>query len=171
MIVNEGIIQLCYKELVNVRAALENKYGHETMSIMGKCIEGTDRLVSILRNKGLKAKPYQVWALYEYYENCLSQCYEEHWISMVECNGGRLYLDPTFNQFQWAMCTNILPKVYIGVTLPNWLLSRKPGREVLWKCGWTDYYNGYSFNNNFDYWGYLKNPRNIAVLNIAKKIK
>lgn len=168
---NCNIVKVCYEELIKVRSELENKYGHETMQIMGKCIEGTDRLVHTLRNKGLKARPYQVWVLYEYYENCLEQCYEEHWLAVVEHNGYRIYLDPTFNQFQWAICTKVMPKVYIGATLPNWFLNRKPGRDTLKKCGWHDYYNGYNFENKFDYWGYMKNPHNREILSMVNKIK
>lgn len=165
---NTNIVTLCYNELVRVRLALENKYGRESENMMGKCIEGSDKLVELLKRKRINARAYQVWALYENYESCLSCCYEEHWIVLVEHNGSRLYLDPTFNQFQWAIYERTLPKVYIGATLPNWLLSRRPGREVLKRCGWTDYYNGRQSDNDFDYWSYLFNPHNVEIRNLIK---
>lgn len=158
------LISLCYNALIGVRKILESKYGCNPDNMMGKCIEGSDTLEGILKAKKINAKAYQVWALYEYFESCSDYCYEEHWIVVVETGSGRLYLDPTFNQFQWAMHSHILPKVYIGRTLPNWLLPKKPGRTTLNRCGWNDFYNGYRYINDFDYWGYLDNPQNKALM-------
>lgn len=148
---NCDVIKLCYQEMTKVRGEIEAAYGKNEWDIMGKCIEASDKLVKRLKSKGLDAQAYQVWALYECFETCTSQCFEEHWIVLVRHKGKRIYLDPTYNQFQWAM-NQKLPKVYIGTVLPNWLLPRKPSRKTLKKCGWTDFYNGRTYENEFNYY-------------------
>lgn len=157
-----NVLKICYAELIKIRGNLERKYGQLPENMAGKCIEGADSLAAELCRKGIKARAYQVWALYEYYSTCTVYCYEEHWIVMVETGSGRLYLDPTFNQFQ-PMMSRALPKIYIGAVLPNWLLPREPGRAVLNRCGWNDFYNGRNWDNSFDYWSYLSHPQNIAI--------
>lgn len=118
-------------------------------------------------------KPYivQVWVLYERFENCNDCCYEEH--SLIKVHIGRLvyYVDCTMDQFQWAFPSHKLPKVYIGRTLPNWMLLNKPSKRVLNLCGWTDWVEKGQYANRFNYWGYLQEPKNIELWSRFKNIQ
>lgn len=134
------------------RIKLEEKYGKDQYSLMGKCIEATDTLVVMYKRIGIKASAKQVWVLYENFEGCTDICYEEHWLVKIELNKSQnLYVDITMSQFQWAFSRK-LPAVYIDDTLPNFYLSRKPGKVTLDKCGWNDWYNYGDYTNNFNYW-------------------
>lgn len=134
---------------------LIKKYGNTNDAMMGKCIEASDTLVMVLDNYGIKARAKQVWCLYEYFENCSNYCYEEHWIVEIYKNKDKRYIDLTMNQFQWAFSKK-LPSVYMSSKLPNFYLTRKPGKGTLDKCGWNDWYNYGDYENKFDYWGKKK---------------
>ena len=138
-----------------VRKELEAKYGETSEAMMGKCIEGTDKLVQYLKSVGLRAEAKQVWCLYEYFEGCTDYCFEEHWIVIVQKGTDKWFVDVTMDQFQWAFSRQ-LNKIYIGAYLPNFYLTRKPGKGTLDKCGWNDWYNTGNYVNNFDYYGYNK---------------
>lgn len=142
-------ITVLKRQLVKIRKELEHKYMNNVLS--GKCIEASDELVERLIRLGYDAEAYQCWCLYELFESCMDYCYEEHWIVMVQFSDKRVYIDPTISQFQWAFSRDI-GKVYIGMTLPKFLLARKPGRDTLKKCGWTDWYNTGNYINNFEYY-------------------
>lgn len=134
------------------RALLESKYGNKSENMMGKCIEATDTLVEIYKQHGFNAEAKQVWCLYEYFESCSNYCYEEHWLVKITKGNDTRYIDVTMDQFQWAFSKK-LPKVFKGRKLPNFYLSRKPGKTTLDKCGWNDWYNYGDYVNDFDYWG------------------
>ena len=135
-----------------VRKELESKYGTGTHDLMGKCIEATDKLVDLYRKAGLRAEAKQVWVLYENFESCTNCCYEEHWITVVYDGSQKLYVDTTMSQFQWAFTVNFT-KVFISEKLPNFYLPRKPGKTILDRCGWNDWYNTGNYINNFNYYG------------------
>jgi len=120
-------------------------------NLMGTCIVASDELVSRLNKRGIKAIAYQCWCLYEYFENCTDYCFEEHWVVKVTVGSKTFYVDPTISQFQWAF-TRDIGRVYIGSKLPKFFLPRKPGRDTLKKCGWTDWYNTGNYVNNFEYY-------------------
>ena len=133
------------------RNMLEHKYGNKSENMMGKCIEATDTLVKIYKQQGFNAVAKQVWCLYEYFESCSDYCFEEHWIVVIEKGKDKKYVDITMDQFQWAFSKK-LPRVYMYSKLPNFYLSRKPGKVTLDKCGWNDWYNYGNYINNFNYW-------------------
>lgn len=140
----DKIRQIAYEE----RQKTLNKYNTTT----GMCIETSDRITNrILLETKLQAHPKLIWVLYEYFENCYEYCYEEHWITYVLYKGRRIYIDATMDQFQWAFSKN-LPDIYISYKLPNFYLIHKPGRTILDRCGWTDWYNKGNYINNFNYW-------------------
>ena len=119
--------------------------------MMRKCIEGTDILVNLLKQSGFRVEPKQVWCLYEHFENCSDYCYEEHWVAVVMKGNDKLFIDITMTQFQWTFSKKV-PRVYMNEKLPNFYLTRKPGKTVFDKCGWTDYYEYGNYSNEFDYW-------------------
>ena len=135
-----------------VRQELESKYGSGTYDLMGKCIEATDKLVDLYRKAGFKAEAKQVWVLYENFESCSDYCYEEHWLTKVYSGNNKIYVDVTMTQFQWAFTVNF-NKIFISDKLPNFYLSRKPGKTILDRCGWNDWYNTGNYVNNFNYYG------------------
>lgn len=145
------------------RTSLERHYGRGD-SLMGKCIISSDNLRSVLTKAGFNIQPMQVWVLYEYFENCSDYCYEEHWINKVKIANRVYYVDCTMDQFQWAFHSFKLPRIYIGRKLPNWMLTREPSKRVLNMCGWTDWYEGGDYINNFDYWSYLLDPSNLQYV-------
>jgi hypothetical protein len=122
---------LIWKEAIKLRKELNNKFGASPDSVMGKCIIASDELSKRINRLGLKSKAYRVWVLYEDFEGCTDYCFEEHWMVCIDIGGGRrIYVDPTFNQFQWAFSRK-LPQVYIGAVLPNWCLTKRPGERTL----------------------------------------
>ena len=122
-------------------------------STSGKCIETSDRITDrILTETKIKACSYQIWCLYEFFENCTDICYEEHWITYILYKGRRIYIDATMDQFQWAFL-RLLPEIYMDTKLPNFYLIREPGKSTLDKCGWNSWYNTGRYINNFNYWG------------------
>ena len=83
-------------------------------STCGKCIETSDNITNrILKETSIKACPYRVWCLYEFFENCTDICYEEHWITYILYKGRRVYIDATMDQFQWAFLRK-LPEIYMN---------------------------------------------------------
>lgn len=124
------------------------KYG----TVNGKCIETSDRIRDRLLDIGIEAQSKQVWCLYEDFENCMDCCFEEHWITSAMVCGTKVYIDATMDQFQWAF-SRPLPEVYVLNKLPNFYLVKKPGKTILDRCGWNDYYNTGKYVNNFNYWG------------------
>lgn len=132
----------------NIRVMLLRKYN---ANLFGKCIEATDTLVEIYKSQGYQAKAKQVWCLYEYFENCSNYCYEEHWLVELIKGKEKLYIDVTLDQFQWAFSRK-LPEIYMQKKLPKFLLTRKPGKTTLDKCGWNDWYNYGDYINNFEYY-------------------
>ena len=130
------------------RALIEQKYNGNTM---GKCIEATDTIVAQLTSMGIKAEAKQVWCLYELFESCSNYCYEEHWVVKATVGNIVRYIDVTMDQFQWAFRKK-LPEIYTGNKLPNFYLTRKPGKGTLDKCGWNDWYNYGDYVNNFNYY-------------------
>ena len=142
--IQKKIYQIAYEE----RLRTLKKYN----SVAGKCIETSDRITERLNKLGFNAHPYQVWCLYENFENCLDSCYEEHWVTYILYKGRRVYIDTTLDQFQWAFSKK-LPEIYVSYKLPNFLLNRKPGKVTLDRCGWNDWYNYGNYINQFDYWG------------------
>ena len=151
------------------RTSLEKRFGQN--NIMGKCIISSDHLRRALQRKGFIVEPVQVWVLYEYFENCSDYCYEEHWLNKVKFGNRVYYVDCTMDQFQWAFHSHKLPKVYMGRTLPNWMLANKPSKHTLNVCGWTDWYEVGDYVNRFNYWGYLKEPKNIELWSKFKNIQ
>lgn len=144
------------------RRQLEKSFGTGE-NLAGKCIISSDRLRFELDKAGFRVEPLQVWVLYEDFESCTDCCYEGHWLNKVTIGRKLFYIDCTIDQFQWAFQTHKLPKVYIGRTLPNWMLRKMPGIKTLSKCGWTDWYNTGNYINEFDYWSYLKVDKNIEL--------
>lgn len=130
------------------RFRLQSKYQG---NLMGRCIEATDDLVEIYNSVGFQAKAKQVWCLYEYFESCSNYCYEEHWLVELINGKEKLYIDITLDQFQWAF-TKKLPELYMQNKLPKFLLTRKPGKTTLDKCGWNDWYRYGNYVNNFEYY-------------------
>lgn len=130
------------------RSVLLNKYN---ANLIGKCIEASDRLVEIYKSIGYQAKAKQVWCLYEYFESCSNYCYEEHWLAELIKGKEKLYVDITLDQFQWAFSRK-LPEIWMQNKLPKFLLTRKPGKTALDKCGWNDWYNYGNYINNFEYY-------------------
>ena len=137
---------------IQARKILESKYGNKDDNMMGKCIEASDLITSQLQIIGFNAYSKQVWCLYEYFESCSDYCFEEHWITVVEKGKEKRYIDVTINQFQWAFSKK-LPRIYVKRKLPNFYLTRKPGKCTLDKCGWNDWYNYGDYVNEFNYWG------------------
>lgn len=135
----------------NVKQYLINKYGPTNDNMMGKCIEASDTLVIKLKQYGFNAEAKQVWCLYEYFESCNAYCYEEHWIVKVTKGKEKQFIDLTLNQFQWAF-TKELPQIYLSEKLPNFLLTRKPGKTTLDKCGWNDWMKYGDYINKFKYY-------------------
>lgn len=130
---------------------LITKYGNDDFALQGKCIEASDELVSRLKKLGYNTGAKQVYVLYENFESCSNYCYEEHWLCLILKGGQRLYLDITMNQFQWAFSKK-LPLIYLKHKLPNFYLVHKPGKTILDRCGWNDWYNTGNYINNFDYY-------------------
>jgi hypothetical protein len=136
---------------MNVRIALEIKYNTE--KLYGKCIEASDILVKELRKRGYNATSHQGYCLYEYFENCTDQPYADHVYTIVKFGNDILYVDVTLDQFQ-SQFSKQIQKVVILDYIPNFILKRRPGtRTVLQECGWNDYYEGYNYDNRFNYWG------------------
>ena len=135
---------------MTLKNVLEKKYGRQNMAMMGKCIEASDTLVELLKQKGYTARAKQVWVLYQNFESCSDYCYEEHWIVEVTHGNHKVYVDITLNQFQWAF-SMALPRVWVSKHLATFMLPRKPGRDTLRKCGWTDWYNTGDYYNQFEY--------------------
>lgn len=119
--------------------------------MMGKCIEATDTLVEKYRMMGYRATAKQVWCLYEYFESCSNYCFEEHWLVELIKGKDKYFIDVTLDQFQWAFSKK-LKEVYMAPKLPKFLLTRKPGKTVLDRCGWNDWYNYGDYVNNFEYY-------------------
>ena len=134
------------------RKMLESKYGNKYDNLMGKCIEASDLITSQLQIIGFNAYSKQVWCLYENFESCSNYCYEEHWITVVEKGKSKIYIDTTITQFQWAFSKK-LPNIWLKEKLPNFFLTRKPGKVTLDKCGWNDWYNYGDYVNKFNYYG------------------
>ena len=132
------------------RMKLEEKYGKHRDAMMGKCIEASDTLVTMLNMAGFSAKAKQVWVLYQNFESCSIYCYEEHLIVEVIKGNEKVYIDTTLDQFQWAFDI-ALPRKWISDKLASFMLPRKPGRVTLKKCGWTDWYNTGDYYNEFEY--------------------
>lgn len=132
---------------MHVRKKIIQEYG----STFGRCIDASDLICEILTRQCYIVETKQVWVLYEYFENCTDLCYEEHWLVNIRYKGKPLYLDVTMDQFQWAFSKK-LPELYLETKLPNFYLPRKPGKVVLDRCGWTDWYNKGNYINNFRYW-------------------
>lgn len=157
-----------YKTAVIVRQGILKARKKETGvndindALAGQCIKASDKLVDILKKQGYNCKAYQCWCLYEDFEGCTDIPYEEHWIVAINISGQNYYVDATIQQFQWAFVKD-LPKVYIGCTLPSFLLPREPGRDTLSKCGWTGWYNTGDYCCNFDYYEYTRNSRNMEL--------
>lgn len=149
---NETQLILIQNTALQVRNQLENKYGSSNEDMMGKCIEASDLITEKLKHLGFKAESYRVWCLYEYFQSCTNYCYEEHWITKVVSGQEKLYIDVTMNQFQWAFISKRLPRIYLDDKLPNFYLTRKPGKTTLDKCGWTSWYNTGDYINKFNYW-------------------
>lgn len=145
--------EISYNINTKVRVHLENKYGKDTWSMQGKCIEATDILVAEYnKHPGIKAKAKRVWVLYERFESCSDYCYEEHWLCELLLNSKtKVFVDVTMDQFQWAFSRE-LPRIYVNSKLPNFYLTRKPGKTIFDRCGWTDWYNYGQYENNFDYY-------------------
>ena len=137
---------------VSIKVQLNKKYGMKYENLMGKCIEASDTLVEKLKLYGFNAEAKQVWCLYENFETCSNYCYEEHWIVKVTKGRDKVFIDLTIKQFQWAFFKE-LPSIYFSNKLPNFFLTRKPGKTTLDKCGWNDWYNYGNYVNNFNYWG------------------
>lgn len=133
------------------RKMLESKYGNKYDNLMGKCIEASDLITSQLQIIGFNAYSKQVWCLYENFESCSNYCYEEHWITVVEKGKSKIYIDTTITQFQWAFSKK-LPNIWLKEKLPNFFLTRKPGKVTLDKCGWNDWYNYGDYVNEFNYY-------------------
>ena len=121
--------------------------------MMGKCIEASDTIVAYLRQYRITCEAKQVWVLYEYFENCMSCCYEEHWLVEIRHSKNKYYLDVTMDQFQ-SQFSKKLPEIYFSEKLPNFYLTRKitPNSKVLNICGWNDWYETGNYENNFNYW-------------------
>ena len=137
------------------KIAIEER--QRTLQIFGtvhcKCIETSDRIFDrILDETAYDVHQKQVWVLYEHFENCYEQCYEEHWLTYIVYHGRRMYIDATMDQFQWAFSRK-LPEIYIEYELPKFYLIKRPGKVILDRCGWNDWYNNGNYINNFDYYG------------------
>lgn len=133
-----------------VKSNLTVKYGMRKEALMNKGKEATDLIVSYLVHLGLDAKPKQVYVLYQNIKSCTDTCFVEHWITELVDDKRKLYLDVTLEQFQ-RMFDLKLPRIWVGNKLPTFLLSRKPGKVTLEKCGWTDLQKTGSYKNNFEY--------------------
>lgn len=134
-----------------VKEGLQKKYGYRPENMMGKCIEASDKLVYMLKHQGYsRVRAKQVWVLYQNFESCSNYCFEEHWIVEVAYGEYKWYVDLTLEQFGWAF-DFALPPIWIGTKLPTFMLTRKPGRDTLKRCGWTDWYNLGDYINNFEY--------------------
>ena len=117
--------------------------------LIGKCIEATDALVENYKQYGLNAKAKRVFVLYQNYYNCTDLCFEEHWLVDVERQKKHFFVDTTISQFQWASYL-VLPPILISNQLPTFYLPRKPSKQILKDCGWTDWYeNGIEIEPNF----------------------
>jgi hypothetical protein len=142
--------EIIYQVAVRVREYLEKNYGEH---LYGKCIEASDLIIAGLKKKGIKATTHQGYCLYELYENCTDVPYADHVYTLYRKGNQLLYIDITLDQFQSQFTRNI-PKIVILDYIPNFILKRKPGRDtILHECGWTDYYEGYNYINNFNYYG------------------
>lgn len=146
-------------QTISLRNTLEKKYGMHKGAMMGKCIEASDVLAAKLKQQGYNANAKQVWVLYQNFESCSDYCYEEHWIVEVTKGKDKVYIDTTLDQFQYFFDEIELPTVFIHNRLATFMLSRKPGRETLRKCGWTDWYNTGDYINNFEYILYVGKDR------------
>ena len=156
MLIQNGVEQMnCYDSLLAIKKTSRQLYS-ELMTkfnndLSGKCIIASDELARRLTKLGIKAETHQCWCLYECFEGCSNYCFEEHWVVRAKAGSQTVYIDLTISQFQWAF-TRDIGKLYIGAKLPKFLLHRKPGRDTLKKCGWTDWYNTGSYVNNFEYY-------------------
>lgn len=147
-----NIKEILYRIAYEERLRTLKMYGNTN----GKCIETSDKITERLINElHLDAHPYKVYVLYENFESCMEYCYEEHWITYVLFHGQRIYIDTTMDQFQWAFSKQ-LPKIYIDDRLPIFYLNKEPGKVILDKCGWNDWYNYGNYINNFEYYNDCK---------------
>lgn len=162
-------IKVLIRTVIEHRISLEKHFGRD--NLMGKCIISSDSLRKELQRRGFVVEPVQTWVLYEYFENCNDSCYEEHWLNKVKIGNKIYYIDCTMDQFQWAFQSHKLPRVYVGRTLPNWMLRNEPSKRVLNLCGWTDWWEIGDYENNFEYWRYLQEPRNLELWARFKNIK
>lgn len=149
MITNQDINKI-KKVLIETRQYIDNKYN----GIMdGHCIEASDIIVKKLKKMNYYVTSHQGYCLYEYYENCTDQPYGDHVYTLVRDKESNqtLYLDVTLDQFQSQFNKKIPPIVMLDY-IPNFILKRRPSKEILQKCGWLDYWDGYRYYNNFDYY-------------------
>lgn len=112
---------------IQVRREMEGKYGDQ---LYGKCIEASERIVSLLREKGLPARTVEGWCIYDQYYSCSDQPFDAHTWVEVNLDRHELVVDVTATQFQ-AYIDDPIPDVYIG-ELPRYFQLEKP-EDDLWE--------------------------------------
>lgn len=98
--------------LTRVRKEMIDKYGEDFL--YGKCIEASDRIVELLKLKGIEASTIEGWVHYDFDEGCSDRPYDEHtWVE----TSSHLICDVTATQFN-AFMEEDYPEIICQYKLP-----------------------------------------------------
>lgn len=101
-----------------VRDEVVSKYGEDFL--YGKCIEASERIVGLLKEKGIDAQTVEGWCVYDDSTTVSDRPYDEH--TWVESNC--IYIDVTATQFG-AFVGEEIPEIIVG-SKPDYMVYDEP---------------------------------------------
>ena len=112
----------------DVRSHMVHTYGEDFLH--GKCIEASDMIVDLLKQKDVDAKAVEGWVTYDNPEGCTDRDYDEHTWVEVKSLEDTFILDVTATQFNHFMDEDY-PPIIIAGELPYGFSYEEPKNSLL----------------------------------------
>ena len=123
------MLKTVYEIAEKVRKEVEGNYGD---FLNGKCIEASDRISLLLKEKNIPHKIVEGWCVYDDFISCTDRPYDEHtWIELIDED--KTYIDVTATQFA-SFIDEEIPEIIVGKR-PYYMQHNEPDEEQLEEIG------------------------------------